>query len=157
MEQGGRYHRENGSSYWVDLVKTEKENRDRYVGEMGPVSLITSFSPLGTNEVLGVLGGRRNFLELEEEDLKGLAEALSLILKGYHDLGVSTFNFSIYSGRLGDGDDSFRCFLRVVSRQNVYENYRTDDYFLQKMLRNELILTPPEGLAQILRGVHESL
>ena len=68
-------------------------------------------------------------------------------------MGISTFNFSIYSGRFGAGDDSFRCFLRVVSRQNVYANYRTDDYFLQKMLRNELILTPPEVLASTLRAV----
>ena len=66
-------------------------------------------------------------------------------------MGVSTFNFTLYSGPLGAHDEAFRCFLRVISRQNVYENYRTDDYFLQKLLRNELILTPPETLAASLR------
>ena len=153
LEQSRRYYQEKGSCYWVDLMETEKEIKDRYVGEVGPVSLLTSFSPLGTNEVLGILCGRRDFLEMDEEDLRGLAEGLSQILKAYDSMGISTFNFSIYSGRFGAGDDSFRCFLRVVSRQNVYANYRTDDYFLQKMLRNELILTPPEVLASTLRAV----
>jgi hypothetical protein len=45
--------------------------------------------------------------------------------------------------------------MRIISRQNVYENYRTDDYFLQKLLRNELILTTPEALAKNLRQVFE--
>ena len=53
--------------------------------------------------------------------------------------------------------EEWRCFLRVISRQNVCENYRADDYFLQKLLRNEIILTPPEILASTLRdffGIH---
>ena len=73
------------------------------------------------------------------------------MLKGYDSMGLSTFNFSIYSGPLNKEDDGFRCFLRVISRQNVYENYRTDDYFLQKLLRNELIIKAPEALASLLR------
>jgi hypothetical protein len=34
-----------------------------------------------------------------------------------------------------------------VNRQNLYPNYRNDDYFLQKLLQTELILTLPEDLA----------
>ena len=93
---------------------------------------------------------------MDDKDLEGLAQGLSCVLKGYESMGVSTFNFAVYSGPLGEGDDSVRCYLRIISRQNVYENYRTDDYFLQKLLRNELILTPPEILAAKMRGIMES-
>jgi len=34
-----------------------------------------------------------------------------------------------------------------VNRQNLYPNYRNDDYFLQKLLQTELILNLPEDLA----------
>ena len=152
LDQSRRYYDTHGTCYWVDLVKKEQTAGERHIGETGPVSWITSFSPSGTNEVLGIVPGRRNFLEMDKADLKGLAEGLSGVLRGYDAMGISTFNFAIYSGRLSAEDDSFRCFLRLVCRQNVYENYRTDDYFLQKLLRNELILTPPEMLASTMRA-----
>jgi UDPglucose--hexose-1-phosphate uridylyltransferase len=151
LERCRRYFQEHGSSYWADLVDRERGLGERFVGDFGPLSLIASYSPLGTNEVLGILRERRHFLELAEEDVQGLAAGFCRVLAGYHALGISTFNFAIYSGPLTRTEDSFRCYFRVVSRQNVYENYRTDDSFLQKLLRYELILTPPEALASALR------
>ena len=151
FQNSRRYHEEQGSSYWSDLVEVEKELGERFIGETGPVSWIASYSPQGTNEILGILPDRKDLLETDVEDLRGLAEGLSCVLKGYDSMGISTFNFALYSGPLGSQDDAMRCHLRLISRQNVYENYRTDDYFLQKLLRNELILTPPEILASTMR------
>jgi UDPglucose--hexose-1-phosphate uridylyltransferase len=153
LERSRAWFREQGTCYWDDLAETEKDTGERYVGSSGPVGWFTSFSPQGTNEVLGILPGKRNLLEMGQEDLTGLADGFSRVLKGYASLGVSTFNFSLFSGPLNRKADSFRCFLRIISRQNVYENYRTDDYFFQKLLRNELILTPPEHLAEKLRAL----
>jgi UDPglucose--hexose-1-phosphate uridylyltransferase len=151
LELSRKYHGENGSCYWTDLLEMEKEAGDRFIGETGAVEWITAFSPQGSNEILGILGQRRDFLEISEKDMEGLSEGFCKVLKGYDLLGMSTFNFSFYSGPLATQDDSFRCYVRIISRQNVYENYRTDDYFLQKLLRDELILTPPESLASTMR------
>ena len=153
LHHSRRYLKEQGTCYWSDLVEEEKGLGERYIGQTGTTSWIASFSPQGTNEVLGILPARRDFPEMDEDDLRGLAEGLCFVLKGYDSMGISTFNFAVYSGPLGGEDDSLRCFIRIISRQNVYENYRTDDYFLQKLLRNELILTPPEILATTMRGV----
>lgn len=153
---GREYQKTHGACYWTDLVETERDLGFRFISQTGAVSWIASFSPQGTNEVLGVLPGRRDLLEMVEDDYADLSEGLSAVLRGYGALGISTFNFSLYSGPLGARDDSFRCFLRIISRQNLYENYRTDDYFLQKLLRNELILTRPESLASILRTSFEA-
>jgi galactose-1-phosphate uridylyltransferase len=145
------YFEQHGTCYWADLSAKERELRDRYITQTGNVAWITSFSPQGTNEVLGILAGKRDLLELDDPDLTDLSEGFSAILRGYASMGLSTFNFSLYSGPLGTHNDSFCCLLRIISRQNVYENYRTDDYFLQKLLRNELILNTPENLASLLR------
>ncbi len=146
-----QYFQKHGTCYWSDLVDLEKEKDKRYIGSTGSVEWLASFSPSGTNEVIGVLPKRSQFLELDGNDVSGLARGVVNVLFGYAKMGISTFNFAIYSGPLGDSDDSFRCFIRIISRQNVYENYRTDDYFLQKLLDNELILTPPEVLAKNLQ------
>jgi UDPglucose--hexose-1-phosphate uridylyltransferase len=148
-----QYYKVNRSCYWSDLVDVEKSKGERYIGATGPVEWVAAFSPQGTNEIVGVLPQRTNFLEMDDKDVKGLAAGMVKVLKGYSDMGISTFNFAVYSGPLGRRDESIRCFIRIISRQNVYENYRTDDYFLQKLLRNELILTTPEALAKNMRRV----
>lgn len=142
----------NGSRYWSDLVELEKTVGERYIGAVGPVQWVAAFSPQGTNEVIGVLPQRANFLEMDDADAAGIARGLVDVLHAYADMGVSTFNFAIYSGPLHERDDAICCFVRVISRQNLYQNYRTDDYFLQKLLRNELILTTPETLAEKVRA-----
>jgi hypothetical protein len=40
----------------------------------------------------------------------------------------------------------------MISRQNLYPNYRNDDYFLQKLLQTELIINLPEEIAMITRN-----
>ncbi len=148
---GETYYKSNQSCYWSDLVKMEKTTGERYIGASGPVEWLAAFSPQGANEIVGVLPERAHFREMDDADIKGLAAGLVKVLHGYADMGISTFNFSVYSGPLGRRNESFRCFMRIISRQNVYENYRTDDYFLQKLLRNELIIIPPEVLARNLQ------
>ncbi|MBF0506921.1 MAG: hypothetical protein HQL09_08795 [Nitrospirae bacterium] len=44
---------------------------------------------------------------------------------------------------------------KIISRQNLYPDYRNDDYFLQKLLHSELIINLPEELAFKLRGYFE--
>lgn len=151
LARGRDYFKKYGTSYWADLAALEKAGEERYIAATGPVEWITAFSPSGTNEVVGILPECHDFLEVDDAAAAALAKGLTAVLAGYADMGLSTFNFALYSGPLDEHDPSFRCFIRVISRQNVYENYRTDDYFLQKMLRNELILTPPEVLAKNLR------
>ena len=151
VEKSLAWAREKRSCYWTDLVDAERQSGERFIGATGPAQWLTTFSPEGANEVLAVLPQRSSFLELDDADLAGLADGLSRVLAGYQAMGISTFNFALYSGELGGKGDAFRCCLRLVSRQNVYANYRADDYFLQKLLGNELILTRPEGLATHLR------
>ena len=151
FNQSKAYYTSNQTCFWSDLVTVEKNSGERYIGASGSVEWLTVFSPQGTNEIIGVLPERMHFLEMDEKDVHGLASGMVNVLRGYAAMGLSTFNFAFYSGPLGHPDPSFRCFIRIISRQNVYENYRTDDYFLQKLLRNELILVRPEVLAENLQ------
>ncbi|MFX0174574.1 MAG: hypothetical protein ACFE9L_22065, partial [Candidatus Hodarchaeota archaeon] len=137
---------------WNDLISVEKKARERYIGKTGEIEWITSFSPLGVNEVQGIIREKSNFLELSHTQTKDLGEGISKILKFYEEEGYSTFNFAIYSGPMGKTTDWFWSNMRIISRANVYKNYRTDDYFLQKLLGTEIIFTPPEELADKLKA-----
>jgi UDPglucose--hexose-1-phosphate uridylyltransferase len=148
-----RWMDQHHSCYWTDLVRQERETGQRFIAQTGAFQWLASFSPQGAHEVLGIAPERRQLLEWDDADLQGLAQGFSRVLRGYEALGASTFNFSVYSGPLEANDDSLRCHVRLLTRQNMYENYRTDDYFLQKLLRNELILMTPEILATRMRAV----
>lgn len=151
LRAGRAWHEANGTCYFTELLEAEERLGERSIGRTGPVAWLSAFAPQGTNEVIGLLPARRSFAELDDQDLSGLALGLSRVLSTYHELGLSTFNFALFSGPLPGGDPAFRCQLRVITRQTVHQNYRTDDYFLQRLMGDELILTTPEALAAKMR------
>jgi galactose-1-phosphate uridylyltransferase len=149
------YLKENGSAYHTDLVATERRLAERYIAHTGDWHWLASYSPLAANEIIGVHLGDGDFSVMTDEQLASLAEGLAGVLRYYGQLGYYAFNFSLYSRRLPAKDDGFSCLIRCMTRQNPYPNYRVDDFFLQKGLETELILTLPERLAEGAKGFIE--
>ena len=143
-----RYLKENGSAYHADLIATEQRLGERYIARTGDWHWLAGYSPFAANEIIGVHTGDGDFSALADEQLANLAEGLAGVLRYYGQLGYYAFNFSLYARRVPAKDDGFSCLIRCMTRQNPYPNYRTDDFFLQKGLETELILTLPERLAE---------
>jgi galactose-1-phosphate uridylyltransferase len=152
LEACRRFQAERGVAYHAELVATERRLGERYVGQTGAWHWLAAYSPMGSNEVLGVHEQAGDLAVLAEADLAGLARGLSAVLGAYGRLGYLSFNFSLLARRAPDRTDGFQCLIRCVTRQNPYPEYRTDDFFLQKGLQAELILRRPEALATELRG-----
>jgi UDPglucose--hexose-1-phosphate uridylyltransferase len=140
----------NGTSYFVDLIEEEKGGQ-RYVGQTGGWHWLTPFSPLGNNEVMAIHEDIDDLNDLSEDDINNLSSGISRVLSHYEMLGHLSYNYALYSVRNEQGDGSSRALLKIITRQNLYPNYRNDDYFLQKLLQSELIITPPEELAELLQ------
>jgi len=138
------------TSYFTDLIEEEK-NGARYIANTGNWHWLTPFSPLGNNEVMAVHAGTSDFNDLSKDDIMDLSKGISKILSLYETMGHLSYNYSLYSVRKEMGDGSFRCMLKIITRQNPYPNYRNDDYFLQKLLQSELIINSPEEIADGLR------
>jgi UDPglucose--hexose-1-phosphate uridylyltransferase len=149
------YYQEHGSKFYMDLIEEEKRLGDRYVAQRGAWHWLAAFSPMGNNEVMAIHESENDFGVLSERDLATLAEGISRVLSCYESYGHLSFNYSIFAGRDASSQNGFPCLLKIISRQNLYPNYRNDDYFLQKLLHSELIIKPPEDLALELRGFFE--
>jgi UDPglucose--hexose-1-phosphate uridylyltransferase len=150
LDACSKWQKNNGTSYFVDLIEEEKGG-PRYVGQTGGWHWLTPFSPLGNNEVIAVHEDFGDLDDLSEDDINNLSSGISKVLCHYETLGHLSYNYALYSVRKEQGDGSFRALLKIITRQNLYPNYRNDDYFLQKLLQSELIITPPEELAAELR------
>ena len=150
LDAGNAYYRKNGSPYFIDLVQEEKTG-PRYVALKGRWHWLAPFSPMGNNEFMAIHETEADFGNLTSSDLKDLSYGISRVLAFYETLGHLSFNYAVYSVKGDLYPDVFRCLIKIISRQNLYTNYRNDDYFLQKLLQSELIITPPEELAARLK------
>ncbi len=146
------YRERSGSDFHADLIAAERRSGERYIAATGDWHWLASWSPLAANEIIGVHTGNGDFTALTPEDLDGLADGLAGVLRYYGHLGYYTFNFSLYARRVPEQPDGFNCLIRCMTRQNPSATYRADDFFLQKGLESELILTRPERLAEGARG-----
>ncbi len=152
VEAGRLYYRDNGSCYFTDLIGEEKKNNIRYAAQKGKWHWIAPFAPMGINEINAVHESECDYGLLSDSDLGDVAYGICRVLSMYESLGHLGFNYSILSVRDPGLKDGFRCIVKVITRQNLYPNYRNDDYFLQKLLHSELIINLPEELALKLKG-----
>jgi galactose-1-phosphate uridylyltransferase len=137
----------HGTAYFADLIAQERRSGERYIAQQGRWHWIASFSPLGSNEIMGIHEEESDLAKLPERDIRDLCDGISKVLALYEGLGHLSFNYSLYSAKGGE-TVGYHCLVKIVNRQNLYPNYRNDDYFLQKLLQTELILNLPEDLAQ---------
>jgi len=84
---------------------------------------------------------------VNEPTAAALAYGLTRILTWYEDEGLSAFNFTLSGGPLDGHDTGFPVVVRVIARTAFKQDYRTDDYFLQKQLGGELMFAAPEEMA----------
>jgi UDPglucose--hexose-1-phosphate uridylyltransferase len=153
LNAGRLYRGSSGSSYFDDLVAEETRTNERFIARQNRWCWLAAFSPMGSNEVIAIHEKGSDLAMLSGEDLEDLSHGISKVLLFYERLGHISFNYALYSVRLGAGNEGFRCLFKIISRQNLYPNYRNDDYFLQKMLQSELIFNLPEELAGQLRKI----
>lgn len=151
LTAAAEYHEDNGSCFYRDLIETERIRGERYVAGRGQWHWMTAFSPLGMNEITAVHESSADFAGLPYGHIDALAYGISRVLLLYDELGHLSFNYSLLSAKAPAAQESFRCVLRIVNRQNLTANYRNDDFFLQKLLQSDFIVNLPEELALRLR------
>jgi UDPglucose--hexose-1-phosphate uridylyltransferase len=109
----------NKTNYWDDLIAAEKENRDRFLGEIGRTTWLTVFAPLGSvGDVIAVADGVRSTLELTDDDLLDLAQGLTKLMTAYDRMGIYNFNMSFFAGSRQDDHARFH----MIFSPRIYFN-----------------------------------
>ncbi len=153
LEKSKRYKESSGSSYWSDLLETEKKLGVRYLGQIHGVEWLTPFAPMGLNEVQAIVPGRHSLTSLTERNLEGVAEGISRVVRFYFDIGIRSFNMAVYSGPLMEQVDSFDVNVRIVSRYGYKPRFVSDVWALQYLLGGQEVYESPEETCAKLRGI----
>lgn len=145
----------NGTGYWNDLVETEKRLGSRYLKNMAGVDWLTPFAPMGLNESDAIVLNRSNFETLSDQELMGLADGFTRVLRYYHDTEVRSFNAAIYSGPMRGNTEHFSITARIVSRYGYKPKFVSDVWALQYLLDEQEVYEAPEETCLKLRKYFE--
>jgi galactose-1-phosphate uridylyltransferase len=150
QQSSSSYFKDRGSSYWLDLIETEKQIAQRYVGETKNVSWITPFAPLGFCEVQGIVRDKFTVATLSVNDLANLANGLGKVLRFYFETGIRSFNFAFCSG--GDEKAGFNVLVRIVARYGYKPRFVSDIWALQYLFGEREVSESPEETCSRLKG-----
>ena len=151
LQASEKYFQENETNYWSDLLKEEKKNEQRYIGQIGHTEWLTSFVPKGRlSDVVVVFPGKASISELSKLDLEEFAKGLIKVFDYIDDLNLISFNMSTYSGF---DKDRFWAHARITPRSLLlYSPIETSDQFYYQIMQDENIcILPPETVAEELR------
>ena len=149
LEAGEKYHKEKGENYWLRLIKDEDKKGERFIGRTGNAVWISSFAPLGNNEISMVFEGCSSILDLTKEDVSDIADGLLRIFKGYSGMGKTSFNFSVYSGL--KNMEYFCLNAKIITRPNAQKYFTADSGFMEALHKERIVETLPESLAEDFR------
>jgi galactose-1-phosphate uridylyltransferase len=151
LEAAKSYMGRTGKNYWDDLVQVEKENRDRFLGEIGRTAWLSVFAPLGAaGDVAAVVDGVRSTLELTEKDLNDLATGLTKLMAAYDRMGIYNFNMSFFAGSQKDDHARFH----LIFSPRIYFNPALgtpDVAALGRLFGESVCMAFPEEINQMLK------
>jgi len=148
LRESKTYMKRNSKNFWQDLIETEKDMGERYIGRTGDVEWVAPFSPTANNEFIGIVPEKSNFFEYDDKDLDGISEGLVKILSFYtKELQTTCFNYILYSGPLDEDDNSFWSSVKIATRPNFNGNYVNDIHIGPIFYMENWFANTPEYLA----------
>lgn len=131
LDASANYHRNNGTSFWADLISTEQTLGERYLAATGSVNWLVPFAP--RSRVLDVMAlfGEHSLFDITEREFGDFADGLSSVFQYMNDKNYYSFNMLLVSGR--EGDSHFRTQARLVARM-TFLDIEASDCCYQEML-----------------------
>jgi len=144
-----RYLKNNKENYWKRLLEIEEKEGDRFLGKIGGVSWITSYVPLGNDEICGVFEDVSSLYELEDTNISDLSKGIKRVFTAYSLYGIHSFNLSTFSA--SRRDESFRLIVRIIARPYPQSYYNNDAGFMERLHEEVIVESMPEKVAADLK------
>jgi galactose-1-phosphate uridylyltransferase len=151
LQAAKTYMEINKSNYWDNLVKAEKENRKRFIGEIGRTTWLSVFAPLGSvGDVMATVDGVNSTMQLSDDDLLDLATGLTRLMAAYDRMGIYNFNMSFFTG--SPDDDHARFHLIFSPRIYFNPSIGTPDVAaLGRLFGESVCMGFPEEINKVLK------
>jgi len=148
-----QYQQQHGRAYLADLMKQERDDGSRWIGEKGGVQWMVPFSPTGMlGDCIAVFPEKATLADLSVEDMTAFAEGLQNILASFSTFGLWSFNLAFYPAAVGSAADSHWLYAKIVPRFYVNPAISASDVsYLQCLIEEKASMVFPETTAERLR------
>jgi UDPglucose--hexose-1-phosphate uridylyltransferase len=146
-----RYYREEGRSYWDDLLLEEERLGERWIGQGTFSTWLTSFvSQSLLADTLVLFPAYQTILELSDAALAEFCRGLGQALQHLASQGVYSFNLAWYSGVVGSKEMCLH--VRLSPRLYLTPSlWGTDTTALQHLYQEHFMVQTPEAAAATFR------
>lgn len=151
LRASSRYYREEGRSYWTDLLLEEERLGERWVARGRHSSWLTSFvSQSLLADTLVLFPEHQTILELSDAALQEFCRGLEQALQHLASQSVYSFNLAWFSGV--DGSHEMCLHARLSPRLYLTPSiWGTDTTALQHLYQEHFMVQTPEAAASALR------
>lgn len=143
-----QYQEENGSNYWEDLLEEERDGK-RYIGKIMGTEWKTPFAPRGLEHVQGI--SSKDLRSMDREDLRAVSSGIVNTLEYYADLGLNSFNLSIWTPPKSRAGSS-ATLVDIVARSSFDKYYWCDVFALPRLHDESYSNKLPEDIAEEARS-----
>lgn len=140
-EADRRYLRDHDRSYWRELIATERDLGERYLGSIGEVDWVAAFAPIHFYHVVGVLE-QPDVPAPADGVVEDVAEGIERILDYYSAEGLNSFNFSWFLA-----PDDRPSTIHLVGRSVFDQFYVGDTPFFATIHGEPVVDVTPETTA----------
>jgi UDPglucose--hexose-1-phosphate uridylyltransferase len=127
-------------------LDSEQRTGERYIGSTGSIEWLTSFAPMGFNEVRALIPGVSSPGQLDEHRVDELGKGIAAILNLYAEMGFQSFNMALFGAPSAQRD--YMLNLRMACRSNLQSLYRADVTYFERLHWQAMVDTSPEELAE---------
>jgi len=134
--------------YWTELIKEERNDNERYIGQVGDTHWLASFVSLGVlGEIICVFPGVYCINDFTDAQVRHLVSGIRKIFRYYKNNGIYSFNASLFWG--AEGQKFFPAHFRIVPRTFLNtRDYAPDLNFFQAVLQEPVSVVLPEDLCK---------
>lgn len=151
LKASNAFYNANGANYWSELIEVEREQGERFIGQVGTSCWLSSFVSFGLlGETLCIFPNVFDINQFTKEHVRGLVGGLLKIFKYYEATDIYSFNASLFFGP--EGQRSFACHFRIAARTFLnMRDFAPDMNFFQALLGEPVSVVRPEELCTALK------
>ncbi|MDT3697793.1 MAG: hypothetical protein RO469_00065 [Thermincola sp.] len=157
MKASKEFYDRHRTNFWSELIITEQEQGERYLGQVGNSHWMLPFVTSGTiGEIMCVFPNVFSIDDFTESDISDLVNGLQTVFRYFWDTGICSFNASLFWGP--PEQKYFPAHFRIVPRTFMNtRDFAPDLNFFQLMLRESISGVFPEDLCQEIKPYFDSL
>ena len=151
LENSKRYYLTYQKNYWKELCRTEKERKERFIGEFKKSCWLTAFAPLGVlGEFWGIFPDVHSIFDIDEKVIEELVNGLIRLFRYFDSVEIFSFNMGLFFVPQG-AEEYCSLHVRVIPRLFLNPIQKPPDVNALQMVLQEpfTVVRPEEQCAEL--------